>query len=386
MPAARVFLAVLTGWFAGSGIVPASEGAGLDAASLSPGAISEFSWPALPHPLQVFVPENYDDSPGAVQTYPLLFYYHGTGGRPTVSFVRHHTGGRDWILVGMTYRAQGRFQYSKEGLEKEREIYQAVRRALSQRLRIDGARTYVGGFSKGGWISALFLEKDPLLAGGLVMGGGVFDHGEKPEAGEFSRPRAIYIGIGEDDGNFALSHKARTHFAQLGASTTLDAWPGMGHSIPAEARFLRQWLRIEAAGGIAASPERHPARAEAIEWFDRELRRIRKEEPSAIHRYLALKQLAAAPFAKLADQEALDAAKKCYAETISDPELAADLDAEKRFQEILERETRDLLVQTLQGCHRDYAELSQALPDTHYGQQARASEERTARMLGPHPP
>jgi hypothetical protein len=145
-------------------------------------------------------------------------------------------------------------------------------------------------------------------------------------------------------------------------------------------------LRLEAAGGAAAAPENHPARSEALQWFDRELRRIRKEEPAAIDRYLALKRLAGAPFAKLADREALDAAKKLYAETVSEPELAGELEAEKRFREILERETRDLLVQTLLGCHREYGELAKAMPETYFGQRARASEERTGRMLGPHPP
>jgi predicted esterase len=375
---------LLTLLAAGSG--SARTGDELNEVPLTPGTVVEFCWPGLPQPLQVFVPGNYDDSAGAVQTYPVLFYYHGTDGRPTVDFVRHHSAGRDWVLVGMTYRSPGRFQYSKEGIAKEMEIYQAVRLALSQRLRIDGARTYVGGFSKGGWVSALFLEKDPFLAGGLIMGGGVFERRDESEPPAFSRPKAIYIGIGEDDGNFALSHKAKRHFDQFGASTTLELWAGIGHSLPAEARDLRQWLRVEASGSAATDPENHPMRAEAITWFDRELRRIQKDEPAAIDRYLSLQRLAGAPFSKLADQEALNAAKKCYAKTVSEPDLAAEMEAEKRFREILERETRDLLVQTLIACHRDYAELAQTMPDTYFGQRARASEERTRRTLGPHPP
>ncbi|NIP97911.1 MAG: prolyl oligopeptidase family serine peptidase, partial [Akkermansiaceae bacterium] len=128
----------------------------------------ELGFPQLSERLTIAFPENYDQG----RKWPAIFYYHGTGGKPTTELIRSHTGGQDWFVVGMAYRQKGSFTYSRQTLEDEWQILHATRRHLATKYNLDPKRVYVAGFSKGGWMSGFMLQRDPSLAGAIILGAG----------------------------------------------------------------------------------------------------------------------------------------------------------------------------------------------------------------------
>ncbi|MEO1836994.1 MAG: hypothetical protein ABGZ49_16050, partial [Akkermansiaceae bacterium] len=53
---------------------------------------TELGFPQLKERIQVAFPENYDSA----KKWPAVFYYHGTGGKPTTELMQGHTGNKDW--------------------------------------------------------------------------------------------------------------------------------------------------------------------------------------------------------------------------------------------------------------------------------------------------
>ena len=351
----------------------------LVAIEFEPGESREIGWPGLVAPIVVWLPKNFEAKPGA-PGWPMAMWYHGTNGRPTLQPLYGHTDGNDWILVGMTYRAQGTFRGDPENIAAELALNQAVRRALGQRFPIDPKRTFVGGFSKGGWVSALLLEADPALAGGLVMGGGVME-----ESPRFVHPgRSVYVGIGEVDPNRAQSQRAARAFRSPVTRVTLDVWDELGHRLPAESDSLRQWLRVEReppyrAGVTGAGID--PLVSEAIEWFDAEMARIRRAEAPAVDRYFALRALAEMPFFARLDEESRAAHAKRLETLAADPGVAKERLAETAYRAILEVESRDRLLGTLVICHEDYRRLAEKFPGTRFGEAAARAAKRTRELM-----
>lgn len=365
---------------------------GADPPAVEPGKEGDWPHPAYGEetPLQLFLPKKYDEAANAPKVWPLILWFHGTNGRPTTQLLRDAGAGEDFVLLGMTYLQDGRFQYTPDGLAAEIAAYRQVVGDLqkSQRIRIDPRRIYVGGFSKGGWLSALYFEKDPLLAGALVMGGGVFD---RPDSAKdrFATVRSVYVGIGSLDPNLAVSRKAQHFLSQLGSRVTLDIWPGIGHRYPRSEdhlRALRQWLAIEAA---AVPPERkidQELRDEAIEWFGDEIRRLKGEmnaDPprDAVALWMQLEELAVKPFVSIIDDAAREQAKELLAELRSDPKVSEEMQVRDRYRKIQSKEFVDLTIERLATVASEYKKLWIEHPKTYHGELARQSYERTQQLL-----
>lgn len=365
-PAAGVALGVMAAW-------------GIDA---SRAGETTFTVASLPDPVVLWTPEDYDDQPA--RQWPVVYWYPGTGGRPSVDYIRRHTDGKGWIIVGMGFRDPGRGKGDEASIATEMAILRGVRDRVEREYRIRPARSFVGGFSKGGWVSGVFVVRDPTLAGVLIMGAGLFD--PPPGAGEktASRPRRLaYIGIGELDGNRAMSQRAARDLPLLNTVATLDVWDGLGHTAPDRSESLRQWLRSASAeSNVGAVID--PLRTEAVEWFDREFGRLTGEKTDAgtlPQRYFALEKLSRMPFFATLDDESRTAAKETLAEWSARPDLAAELAVQRQFFEILDRESRDRQVGTLAICREDYRRLAEAAPQTIFGAAAARAEKRTAEML-----
>ena len=306
--------------------------------------------------------------------------------------MREAGAGTDFVIVGMTYRQSGQFQYSPESLVVEMKAYREVIRDLqeSAAIRIDPRRVYVGGFSKGGWLSALFFEKDPQLAGAMVMGGGVFDRPDT--AGErFPASRPVYVGIGSIDPNLAMSRKAEHFFGELGARVTMDVWPGLGHEYPTAGEEhmlgLRQWLAIEAASAASSDGVTDlELRDEAIEWFGDEVRKLKRARKAGtpgdpVETWLALEDLSQKPYFRIIDGAARDQAKELREELLKDPRVAEEKQVRLRYRKIQREEFVDLTIERLAGCASSYRKLWMQYPQTHHGELARQSYERTQRLL-----
>jgi len=70
-------------------------------------AWKELPWPVLNATLPVWKPEPFDEA----KKYPAIIYYHGAGGQPDAETMRRMTDGKDFVIVGMTYKEQGAFNH-----------------------------------------------------------------------------------------------------------------------------------------------------------------------------------------------------------------------------------------------------------------------------------
>ena len=243
----------------------------------------DLGFPQLKERIPVIFPDNHDMS----RKWPAVFYYHGTGGSPTTELIRAHTGTDDWFVVGMTYEKGGNLLASAESIDRERKFFTSVRDHLVKNYNLDRSRIYVAGFSKGGWMSGFLLQRDPTLAGGIILGAGHNFVIQKPR--RFSKPKPIFVGIGRPDAHYPFALRTLVHYRPLGARTTLETWQGLGHSFPEKgSQALRQWLALE------ANPAADQKEA-AEKWVTFRLDVI-KGMPDLVDQWFALRELEATPY------------------------------------------------------------------------------------------
>ena len=228
---------------------------------------TEVRWEGLgmETPLKVFVPTDYD----AGRSWPLIYLFHGTGGRASTGLMQRYTEGKGFILVGVPYAVPGQGSLSREGVLKEIQRIGRVRGLLDDSLNLDD-RTYVGGFSKGGWMADLLAtEGFSTLAGALILGAGRIpaDVGRALDraTSKDSEPLSIYIGIGQLDTNHPYSRRAAVHYEARGCDMILEEYLAKAHQ-PGEqdSVYLTQWLRLQIADAATAS-------AEASQWWEERL-------------------------------------------------------------------------------------------------------------------
>jgi poly(3-hydroxybutyrate) depolymerase len=251
----------------------------------------ELEFPGLTERVLIELPDNYDAS----KKWPAVFYYHGTGGKPTTRFITQHTGRQDWIVVGMAYRQKGKFNLTTENYADELQILHSTRQYLTAKYGLDPKRVYVAGFSKGGWMAEMLIQRESSLAGAIIMGAGHL-HKVRTQTGPFKKRTPIYLGIGRQDGNYPFALRAVTYFRELRAPITLDTWHDRGHNFPAQpSHALTQWLALEAAPTTDHTQE-------ATSWITAQLSGIEPmNEPVA--QWLALRDLEATPYFKLLEDK-----------------------------------------------------------------------------------
>lgn len=324
-------------------------------------------WPALDATLPIWKPDDFHAS----KKYPAIVCYHGTGGEPDATFVHKATGGKDFVLVGMAYRNQGNFTYSDQEISDELGLLGALKKTLVGSLSVDPQRIYVGGFSKGGWHSAMLLDHDRELAGGLILGGGVFK--ERPSPVKFQKPVPLYIGCGRFDENYPPSIGALVYFRKLGAEATLEAWPETAHVLPEKPpEGMRQWLRIQAK---QAGLEK-----EATEWIESRLAEI-EGIGNPVAQWLAYDEFNALPFVKNSGTEAAKVASGRIEDLLKKPSVAAEKKWRDESRSILVRESGDRLVNTLQTASRAHHALAEKAMGTRAGAEAQRDFERTQKIL-----
>ena len=163
----------------------------------------ELPWPALGATLPIWKPDNFDSG----KTYPAIVYYHGNASPPDARFIQGLTGGEDFILVGMAYRGGQGAQEIADGLG----FLNALKKTLVGSLAVDPARIYVGGSGNGADHSAMLLDRDRELAGGFILGGGLWE--KRATAPKFATGVPIHISCGRFDTSYAPA---------LGALVLLD--------------------------------------------------------------------------------------------------------------------------------------------------------------------
>lgn len=328
--------------------------------------------------LRLFVPEDYVEA----RDWPLLYVFHGTGGRASTRMFQEYTGGRGYVIIAAPYAMPGEGSLSREGVLSEIRRIQAVREALGRSLRLDG-RVFVGGFSKGGWMSDLLIKEGfPGLSGGLILGAGRIpvDVGRaldrpSPKTENGNSRTHVYVGIGQLDTNHVYSFRAEQHYRGLtDHEVILEEYWAKAHR-PGEAAclFLHQWLRLRAVASVTAEE-----RQWATDWWDAAVEQSEQVTPP-MERLLYLETVARAPLAKLLPENKRETLERTLNRVRGHRALRAETDAQRAYlsAQKSEREFKrsEELVEVAHQFHRVY----QRFPKTFFGQRAALDVERVSK-------
>jgi pimeloyl-ACP methyl ester carboxylesterase len=105
--------------------------------------------------------------------HPLLVLMHGLPGNEKNLDLAQAVRRAGWTVITFNYRGSwgspGRFSFAGN-LEDARSVLAYLRDpANAARLRIDPRRIVVAGHSMGGWVTAMTAERDPDLAGAILI-------------------------------------------------------------------------------------------------------------------------------------------------------------------------------------------------------------------------
>lgn len=318
---------------------------------------------------RIFWPENFDLS----TAHPVLFYYHGTGGRPTTGMIQSYTGKMDWIIVGMPYAVPTN-SISGESVAAELKRIGRVLEEIGKVATIRN-RWWIGGFSKGGWISALMVEsRAPGLAGAAILGAGIPDDqllklGKVQSLSPPSTP-AVYIGIGSMDTNVVYSLRAKERFHQRGLLVDLEIYPGFAHSMPSPSALgLSQWLQIQQEN---KSPE---LSQRSLNWWNGRIEKSLSIE-NPFRRLWYLEETTRLPFSRLIPPDKRSAVASLITSVRRHPSMASHERARQARDLVLKDELRFKRSPELSGIARKMMQVYAASPESWYGQLALLDAER----------
>lgn len=357
---------LLIGWLLGAARMASAD----DLPNLAPGEDVPVPWTGVKSPLIVRLPDNY----AADRDWPIVFHFHGSGGSPTIDLPRAYTGGKDFILVGMEYVTRDLPAATPDYLEQEWQHLLAVRSALAAKARVDAGRTYVGGFSQGGWFASEFMEVHGReLAGAYVLGAGKRPR-NKREPKDFGLTKPVYLGAGQLDLNYIYAVQGISHFNRLGGTVTFDDFLGIGHQMPGGGpntpgvSSLAHWFQVEAGRTEPAA-----LRESAAAW-GRRTRTAEAADRDPLTRWLRLSRARRDPFfAWLAPPE-----KQAWLDAMAAleraPALAAEIRTRSAYFSLVERELKGPENGDLWAYAHDQAKkyhaLWQSAPTTYHGQRA----------------
>jgi pimeloyl-ACP methyl ester carboxylesterase len=112
-------------------------------------------------------------TPAGAGPHPLLVLLHGLPGNEKNLDVAQAARRAGWVAVTFNYRGSwgspGRFSFAGN-LDDARAVLAYLREpANAARLGADPKRIVLAGHSMGGWVTALIAERDPALAGAILI-------------------------------------------------------------------------------------------------------------------------------------------------------------------------------------------------------------------------
>lgn len=331
----------------------------------------QLGFPGVEDRIEILFPENYD--PDARREWPAVFYYHGTNGKPSTDLIRHHTKDRDWFVIGMAYVQKGKFTYTRETLEAEWRILHSTRNHLATKYNVGRNRVYAAGFSKGGWMSGFMLQRDPQLAGAIILGAGHI-HETDPKPRRFSNRKPLFIGVGRKDGNYPFSLRALVFYRPLGARTTMETWHDLGHQFPTGGSpALTQWLAIEA-------DPKGDHRTPATKWADDRLEEV-KAMPKPVEQWVALRDLKETPYARVLEDTWQAGLDKRIKTLEAKAPVDREVEALTAHRTLLRKEMGQHTQELYESLLDDYFKLHQTYLDTRQGQIALEDHRRVKRLL-----
>jgi len=294
-----------------------------DALAHPPGQAFRFRWEPVRADLPVYVPTDYQPQPPP----PVMVYFHGTNGRPSVGPFVAASGGQGFVIVGQTYLKRGLFEGNAAEVNREWTNTKQMLDALSKEVPFDRKRIYVGGFSKGGWVTSLILELHPDEIAGAWIGGAGKIPLQRPTYTRSRTPKPVYIGVGETDPNRIASLAAIDHFTRLNSQVTYDEFPGIGHSCTVTPR-MRDWFHAERLRGTGHLPTT----------ANEKLNVGPNLHTDPWERYRSLAGLRQCPWYHLAEAGPRQAVERALAELKRDPKVVPQLRAKAAYERIHQKE------------------------------------------------
>ena len=317
---------------------------------------------------------HYPDGFDPAKRYSVLFWFHGTGGRPNPGIGRDH---ERFVTVGMSYLKSENVPAGEFGAAHWRECL-AVREQLEANgLRLD--RNVVAGMSKGGWM-AFYIAAKPRVGLHAV---GIFAAGKDPNLREVpsleGRGLSVLVGSGETDPNFPQAQLAVNVLRKAGAAVFYEEWSGQGHTYRRDRR-VRAWLDVEGMRADPAQLERFCAAAveeefeRAMAWRD------------ARDRYAALRYLAGDPRLREAGELWRERVREAGRDLSNDPEVKSWLAELNRLRALVKREVaffdrRDFRVPPLEKLVAAYQKLLGEVKHPDLAARAAHGYQRAAKML-----
>ena len=191
----------------------------------------------------VWVP--YDYSPD--YSWPVIFCYHGAGGRVTTWPFHQITRGKGFIIVGMNYTPLDSGRRTPQWLDKEKAFFFEALAMVSARLSIDPEMIFMGGYSQGGYHTTLLGEQIlDRLAGLIILGAGRLFVDHTPPSSRLIKSKPVFVGVGENDSvHNPRAKKAAINYERWGADVIFEEWPGVGHGIRTQefpSKKLLNWM------------------------------------------------------------------------------------------------------------------------------------------------
>ncbi|MEZ6197060.1 MAG: alpha/beta hydrolase-fold protein [Planctomycetota bacterium] len=231
---------------------------------LAAGQEGPLAIPGSSAPGILYLPTDY--RPGA--RLPLIFFMHGSGGKPTSWPWRTATGGRGHIIVGLPYGVQADagangIHRDPATVEKMVTFIDAVRKQIDDTYGIDRDHVILSGLSMGGWGVNFygFVE----AARERYVGYAIIAAGPQPGGTvdlSVAAGHPVLLLNGEEDANLAAANAGRPALEKAGALVEQVILPGQGHvpSTESMAPPLRDWL-----AKVKAAAERKRG-LEAVAW------------------------------------------------------------------------------------------------------------------------
>jgi len=191
----------------------------------------------------VYLPSNYT----AEAKWPVIFWYHGPEGAPSTAFAKRHTGGLDFVIVGMAYAGEDNARTEgahRAYLSRELANFHLARRWIIEHASVDQSRFFMAGISRGGWLTSMLcdLEMRDLAGIAILLAGRL--RSSTPVVGEFFKGKPVYIGVGDKDPNLLPSLQGRELYRRHGATLTYEEYAGLDHQEPAGIMPLfAAWLK-----------------------------------------------------------------------------------------------------------------------------------------------
>jgi len=183
----------------------------------------------------VYVPSDYTPD----RKWPLVVCYHGLNGNPTTWPFKNVLGGKGCIVVGMEYYERGTGGFGK--VARDVDNVKRLLPPLVRKLSVDTNQLFIGGFSKGGFMTcSIAARTTSLWAGILVLGGGRSGSGSGGPNAYQGKP--VYVGVGENDQYRKSAESAAASYRTLGAKVTLEVYKGLGHAVDASSKVMRDWF------------------------------------------------------------------------------------------------------------------------------------------------